>query len=214
MSLAPRYSLLPPFDLRDLRRRTQSLLVVGAAELLLFLGLAVQDFYWGRQTIGLLVHAFLRVPPGTPPLTRFIESSVGLYATGRTGQLLYHASSLLDYLLFYSIADFGFLDALFVFGACLYLHRAVRRLQRGRELSVGISLAFARLGLACVSMFIAKMLVNSAVSVAFEAQTQHQFALTGRSSGLLYALLGGLLSLCAPFLQLGNTLQQENELTS
>lgn len=213
MSLAPRYSLLPPFSLRDVRRRTQSLLLLGTAELLLFLGLAVRDFYWGRHTIGLLVHAYLPVPPGTPPLTRFIESSVGSYATGSTGQLFYHASSLLDYLLFYSIADFGFLDALFMFGACLHLHRAVRRLERGRELAVGISQAFARLGLASLGMFVAKMLFNSAVSAAFAAQTQHQFALAGRSSSLLYVLLGSLLLLGAPFLQLGSSLQQENELT-
>jgi hypothetical protein len=212
MPLAQLFS--PPLlNLPDLRRRTQILLLVGVAELLTFLGCAMQNFYGGSHTIGLLVHAYLPTPAGTPHLSRFIESSVGVYSTGSTGQLLYHASSLGDYLLFFSIADFGFLDALFIFFAFLYLHLAVARLQPGHELSVGISRAFFRIGLGSTCMFMAKMQFNLYVAAVFDEKTQHQFALVDRSSGMLYALLGSLLLLCAPFLQLGNQLQQDAELT-
>ena len=198
-----------------MRWRTRLLLLMGAAGLLMYLGFAAQNFYGGSRTIQLLVYAHLPVPAGTPPLSRFIESPAGLYSTGSTGELLYHASSLLDYLLFYSIDNFGFLDVLFIFFASLYLHGAVSRLQPDHALLAGTSQAFYRLGLGSTCMFFAKMPFNLYVAAAFAERTQHQFVLANRSSVMLYALLGSLLMLCTPSYSTRQPqLQQDAELTN
>ena len=202
-----------PFSLRDLHRRAGALLLVGTVELLLFCGLAIQNFYWGSRTIGLLVSAFLEVPPGEPRLSRFLHSSAGLYSTGSTGRLLYHATSLLDYALFYSIGDFGFLDAVFIFGSFLYLYLAARQLRPGREFSASISAAFSRVGLGCCGMFVVKMWFTTCVAAVFAANTQHQFALIPPGSSTYYVLLGSIVAMSATFFQRGQQLQRESELT-
>lgn len=201
------------FNLRDLRRQAVVLPLMGAAELLLFCGLAIKNFYWGSRTISLLVSAYLAVPPGQPRLSRFIHSSAGLYATGSTGRLLYHATSLLDYALFFSIGDFGFLDAVFFFGSFCYLYLAMRRLRPGREFSASISSAFSRIGLGCCCMFVVKLWFTTYVALFFAAKTQHQFDLAPSGSSLYYALLGSIISLSATFFQRGQQLQRESELT-
>jgi hypothetical protein len=210
-------SLLTPevsFNHQALRRRTFGLLVLGASQLLLFLSLAIQNFYWGSNTILLKVQATLELDRNQAThLSRIVDSPFGAYVTGTHGDLLYHPSSLGDYLLYYNIGNFNILSTLFIFFITLYLYITLRQLVPGRELTASIGKAFSIIGVSSVVMYMVDMAFNTTLFTLFHNQTQHLFYLLIRDNNLLYVVFGSLLLVCPAFFELGGRLQRDNELT-
>jgi hypothetical protein len=205
----------PIFDRPNVRRTAGVLMYLGIMELGLWLAYCCQNFYWGSRTILLSVHAGLKLGASHPHLGTMLASPVGYYSTGTQGDLLYHASSLGDYLLFYSVGDLTSLDALFLAGLGVYLHWSVRRLPSGQEFTPAASRAIGVIALATMAMFVGKMAFNIAAGQVFQAKTQHLFTLATKSGSgsILYVVFGLLLAFCAEFFQRGQQLQQETELT-
>jgi hypothetical protein len=198
----------------SIRRYSQVLLALSVAQLALFLGTIIQNFYWGDKHILLAVHTTLRFDQQQlHHLSKIVDSSVGLYSTGTEGRLLYHATSLWDYALFYSISGLALPDVLFLCGLGVYLHRALRQLAPGSEFSLARTSAFATIGVVTLLMFTIKLAFNVHIAAAFQTKTQHQFYLATQPSNMLYVVFGLLLLLCASFFHRGEQLQEENELT-
>lgn len=213
-SLLPAH-LRPGYDPFTIRRTASVLLSLGIIELGMWLLSCLNAFYGATQTILLPVRAGGAFAAAHQPLSQRLASPAGPYLTGPTGELLYHATSLGDYSLFYAIGDLTGLDALFICGLGIYLHRALRRLPAGREFTPAASRAMRNIGLATVVMFGLKMLVGIAAAELFWANTHHLFRLATNKSGgsLFYIVFGLLLVVCAEFFQRGQQLQQDAELT-
>jgi hypothetical protein len=213
-SLLPAH-LRPGFDPFTIRRMASLLLSLGLIELGIWLFSCLNEFYAGTGSLVLPVQASVAFAHAHAPIAHTFTSAVGTYFTGGKGELLYKATSLGDYFWFYTLGDLSGLDALFLAGLGIYLHRALRRLSVGREFTPAICRAMEVIGLATVVMFVLKMVVAIAASEIFWAKTDHLFRLANNKSqgSLLYAVFGFLLVLCAAFFRRGQQFQQENELT-
>jgi len=210
-SLAAR--LVPPFHPETVRLRLRVLLLLGISQALAFGWLPLRSYYGGSRALLLTVQttgAFARLHPH---LYQRLDSPAGSFATGGTGELWYHATSLGNYLLFYSLGGFTILDALFVLASTAYLYLALRRLPAGRELTGRVSQAFAMVGSAAMLMYVGHLLWNNLLYAAFQRSTHGLFGLIPPASPTLYMVFGSLLVLGASFLELGQRVQQENELT-
>lgn len=210
-SLAAR--LVPPFHPETVRLRLRVLLLLGLAQALAFGWLPLRSYYGGSRAVLLTVHATGAFARLHPHLYQRLDSPAGSFAAGGTGELWYHATSLGDYLLFYSLGGFTILDALFVLAITLYLYLALRRLPAGRELTGRVSQAFALVGSGAMLMYVGRLLWSNLLYVAFERSTHGLFWLVPPASPTLYMVFGSLLVLGASFLELGQRAQQENELT-
>ena len=204
--------LRPGFNPFTSQRTAGLLLSLGLLELGLWLFSCLNGYYASKGSFNLPVQASLAFAQAHHPLSRFIATPAGAYFTGTQGELLYRASSLSDYFLFYSIGDLTGLDALFFAGLGVYLHQALRRLPTHGELTLAINRAMEVTGLAATCMFVLKMMLAIATSEIFWAKTNHLFRLVGNKSGggLFYVMFGFILVLCAAFFRRGQ-LQQENE---
>lgn len=175
------------------------LLGAGLLQLGIWLFACLRELYAGSGGIFLLAQPTLAFVQAHQLRAHFVDTAAGGYFAGTRGELLYHASSLGDYFLFYSIGEVTGLDALFFAGLGLYLHRALRRLPAGPGYAPAVSRALAAIGLATLSMHVLKMMLAVAATKVFWAKTDHLFYLAGSRGGSspLYVLFGLLLLLCA-----------------
>ncbi|MGI4736741.1 MAG: hypothetical protein ACRYG7_16345 [Janthinobacterium lividum] len=102
---------------------------------------------------------------------------------------------------------------LFVLGCTLYLWWALRRLPVGRELSGRVSQAFAVVGSAAMLMFVVRLMWSTYLFNALQTHTHGLFQLLPLPSAPLYMVFGSILVLGASFLELGQRVQQDAELT-
>ena len=211
MKLTTRFpKLFPPFNLEAIRQYTLGLVLMSAAQLLLFGYYALSFFYEGH--ILLKVHVWT-LANSQPHLSRTIESPVGTYLTGNEGELLYRVSSPGEALLFFNLGDLTVVDVLFLFGISWYLHRTMSKLRPGREFSAGVGETFTVVGLLAMLMFVVKMGFNTGIAQLFQARTHQLFAVDIRTGGGLYMILGLVLLICGMFFRQGVVLQQESEMT-
>ena len=198
-----------------IKRLTGGLLSLGLCELGIWLFSCLNAFYAGNRLIVLPVQASAAFAQTHRPLSQYITTSAGAYSSGATGELLYHASSLGDFLLFYTLGDLTSLDALFFAGLGIYLYWTLRRLPVGHEFTPAASRAMEVIGIATVCMFILKMMLAIVAAEVFWAKTNHLFRLAANKSGgsIYYAVFGFLLVVCAAFFRRGQQLQHDADLT-
>ena len=195
-----------------IRRRAGILLAAGLLELGLWLFSALRDFYAGSSSIVLQVQPSLAFSQAHQLRSHFVATSAGGYFAGVKGELLYHASSLGDYFLFYSIGGITSLDALFFASLGCYLYRALRQPTGGRPAQVAGQVMEVSGG-AASSMFLLKMALAAAANEFLWAKTDHLFRLASLSStgDLYYVFLGSLLLLCGALLQSGALLPSSEQ---
>jgi hypothetical protein len=204
--------LPPPPPIRPgIPRTTGSLLGLGLAQLAVWLGSALYNFYGGSRHLLLTVQPGLSFGAAHPHLATTLASPAGYYHTGTLGQLLYQPPTLSEYFLFYHIGSLSGLDALFLASAGFYLHHALGRARAARALAPAARRALGLTGLASCLMYVLTMVVQDLASQVFAARTHHLFTL-GHQAGpnVLYVALGLLLGMCSRFLQQG---PQESQLT-
>lgn len=199
----PASTLLPPSPpIRpSASHTTGSLLGLGLAQLAVWLGTALYNFYGGSRHLLLTVQTGLPFGAAHPHLSTTLASPAGYYHTGTLGQLLYQPTTLSDYFLFYRIGSLSGPDALFLAGAGFYLHRT---LGRARGTSLAARRALGLTGLASCVMYVLTMAVQNLASQVFAARTHHLFTLGNQANpSVLYVALGLLLGMCSRFFQQG-----------
>ena len=189
-------------------RATYGLLGLGLLELAAWLGFCLYDFYAGSRTISLAVHAGRTFGAAHPHLATMLPSPVGYYGTGTQGTLLYHATALSDYLLFFRLGELTSIDALFLAGLGVYLYRTVGRLPVGRAFAPAASRVLSHLAQATLLMFMLRLLLSVVAIRVFEAKTNGLFLLATERHSPFYVVLGLLLGLGAALLRRGAQQQE------
>jgi hypothetical protein len=189
-------------------RATYGLLGLGLVELALWLGFCLYDFYAGSHTILLTVHTGRTFRAAHPHLYTMLPSPVGYYGTGTQGTLLYPATALSDYLLFFRLNDLTSIDALFLGGLGVYLYRTVRRLPVGRAFAPAASRVLSHLAQATVLMYMLQLLLAVVANQVFKAKTNGLFLLATEPHSPFYVVMGLLLGLCVALLRRGAQQQE------
>lgn len=189
-------------------RATYGLLGLGLLQLAVWLGSCLYDFYAGSRTILLTVHAGRTFGAAHPHLYAMLPSPVGYYGTGTQGTLSYHATALSDYLLFFRLGDLTSIDALFLGGLGVYLHRTVRRLPVGRAFLAAASQVLSHLAQATLLMYMLRMLLAVVARQVFEAKANGLFLLATEHNAPFYVVMGLLLGLGAFLLRWGHAQQE------
>ena len=203
----------PSFTLPSIRRQAYILAYFGDTQLLIFVGSAAYNFWWGGRILLLNVQAH-EIASGRPPLSQFIDSPVGAYFTGTKGTLVYRAESLGDHLLFYSLGGLTIVDALYASATGLFLCWVLLGLRADREFSARLSWALTIVGAGTVAMHLIRSFFDLGIARLFEARTHSLFYLIAQpANNSLYIFMGILLLACAQFLRRGKELQQEIDLT-
>jgi hypothetical protein len=190
---------------------TYGLLGLGLLQLALWLVFCLQDFYAGSRTILLAVHVGRTFSAAHPHLYTLLPSPAGYYGTGMQGTLSYHATALSDYLLFFRFGDLTSIDALFLGGLGVYLHRTVRRLPVGRAFAAAASQMLSHLAQATGIMYMLRIGLAVVANQVFKAKANGLFSLATEHYSPFYVVMGLLLGLCA-FLLRWEHAQQESGL--
>ena len=186
---------------------------LGLSQLAIWLGTALHNFYGGARLLVLPAHAGLKFGAGHPHLSAMLASPAGYFSTGTLGDLLYRPTALSDYFLFYRIGSLSGLDALFLAGMGVYLHRTLGRRPAGTFTPIA-SRALGIVGLASGLMYVLTMAFNGLANEVFMTKTQHLFTLSGQSgANMLYVVLGLGLGLCSRYFRQNQQLPPASALT-
>jgi hypothetical protein len=115
---------------------------------------------------------------------------------------------LSDYLLFFRLGDLTSIDALFLGGLGVYLHRTVRRLPVGRAFAAAASRVLSRLAQATLLMYMLRLMLAAVARQVFEAKANGLFSLATKHPSPFYVVMGLLLGLCAFLLRQAQAQQE------
>ena len=198
----------PPLSPAAFGLATYGLLGLGLLQLALWLGFCLHDFYAGSHTISLAVHAGRTFTAAHPHLYTMLPLPVGYYCTGTQGTLLYPATALSDYLLFFRLGDLTSINALFLGRLGVYLHHTVRRLPVGRAFAAAASRMLSNLAQATLLMYMLQLMLAAVARQVFEAKTNGLFLLATEHHSPFYVVMGLLLGLCAFLLRQAQAQQE------
>ncbi|WP_207492139.1 hypothetical protein [Aridibaculum aurantiacum] len=146
-----------------------------------------------------------------------IETSVGNFGYSEQPVLLYKTKSFLDRLIFNSIGPFNIIDFLFILYVGIILFKALRKVEEDNIFRIRISKAYRDVGKGCFFVWLMHMLYSSIIfRKHFEYRMGDEFYLLRDHSiplFFLYPVFGGIFLSFVYFMNKGEDLQQDNDLT-
>jgi len=175
-----------------------------------FLLVCFQGYYWGDKTLLLKVNVhFLH-----PNLYNSLSFNFGDFVTGTEGTLYYKATSLPDYFILQNIGGLNIVDYIFFLLIGFLIYKSFYKIQDGKPFSKKRSNTYTYLAIAIIFMSLIKNLFYLFVSMPFLLnRTNGKFQLAQQLTGGNNFVFATLVVLFIYFLQQGNKLQEEQELT-
>ena len=147
----------------------------------------------------------------------FVLINVGKYGYSEAHTLYYETTSFFDRLIFNSIGSFNIFDFLFFLYVAIVLFRVLHKVHEQNVFKLKVSNAYKVVGKGCILIWFLKMAFYSLILRKYFAyRTDGQFSLP-RDSGLLsfflYPVVGGIILSFVYFMNKGEDLQHDNDLT-
>ena len=149
----------------------------------------------------------------SPPA--FIQTNVGKYGYSDTQTLYFETTSFFDRLIFNSIGSFNIVDFLFFLYVGIIFFRVLQKVHEQNTFKLKVSDVYKAVGTGCVWVWALKMVFSIFLEYYFNYRTDQQFSLEIRRdpSFFLYPLIGGIILSFVYFMNKGEDLQHDNDLT-
>jgi hypothetical protein len=200
-----------PPTANGIRTQGRGFLLVGVGSLFWFL---VQTILSIGEPIAFRNVVAKDIQVAAPAL---VQTSFGKFGYSEAQTLYYETSSFLDRLIFTSIGSFNLVDFLFFVYIGILLFRALNKVHEDNVFQLRLSKAYLQVGKACVWMAIVKMAFGDfLVREYFQYRTGNQFYISpekGAPLFFLYITIGGIIISFVYFMNKGEDMQRDNDLT-
>jgi hypothetical protein len=195
---------------KKVKEQGTGFLFLGFILLGMFLLICIGNYYWSDKVIRIPVRSLA----DSKVSEKAVEFDFGHFSTGSEGTLAYNASSLLDFVLLQKVGYLNLVDFIYLCIIGILIHNSTSKIKPSKAFSQRRTNIFRYISYLTMSMYVIKKIFNDVIVRSYLLnKTTHMFYLREDDSNLYYMIFGGILLIYVYFIEQGNELQKEQELT-